>query len=100
MPEIKIVDETHAIPRRRGNGKLRREIWENEHGEVTRYNLAYINRALYAGDNGRVIGFDNAHDGHHCHRYGQMQLVVFVSFEDTEAQFQSEWRAQAAKGKI
>ncbi len=27
---------------------------------VTRYNLAYINHEMFQGDNGRVLGFDNA----------------------------------------
>lgn len=28
-------------------------------GKVTRYNLTYINHAVFSGDNGRVIGDDN-----------------------------------------
>ena len=64
MADIKIIDESHRISDRRGNGKLRREIWIDETGKVMRYNLAYINHNLYAGDNGRVVGYDNAHDGH------------------------------------
>lgn len=30
---------------------------------MTRYNLAYINHSIYQMDNGRVLGFDNAHVG-------------------------------------
>jgi hypothetical protein len=70
---------------------LRREIWEDELGNITRYNLAYINYHLYAGDNGRVIGFDNQHGYHHRHFMGKMESVEFVSFEELENQFDQEW---------
>ena len=56
MADRKIIDEAHHITPKRGNGQLRREVWVDELGRVTRYNLAYVNRALYSGDNGRVVG--------------------------------------------
>jgi hypothetical protein len=94
MADKKIIDETHKTPDRRGNGKLRREVWiDARTGKVTRYNLAYINHALFAGDNGRVIGYDNAHDGHHRHYFGVVEPVAFVSFEDIEIQFEQGWLA-------
>lgn len=93
MPERKIVDETFTISRKRGNGILRREIWVDRHGQVVRYNLAYINRALHSGDNGRVVGYDNAHGFHHRHHMGRVEPVAFVSFEDTEARFEQDWLA-------
>ena len=43
---VKIVDETHEISRRRGNGKLRREIWVDASGNVARFNLAFILRGI------------------------------------------------------
>jgi hypothetical protein len=89
----KVVDDTHRISKKRGNGLLRREIWVDEEGKVSRYNLAYINHNLYPGDNGRVIGYDNAHDGHHRHYFGQMEPVEFTSFEDIERQFERDWLA-------
>ena len=94
MSEKKIVDESHAISRKRGNGKLRREIWIDERtGKVTRYSLAYINHNLYADDNGRVIGYDNAHGSHHRHYYGTVESVEFISFESVEEEFQKDWIA-------
>lgn len=94
MAEAKIVDETHKISDKRGNGKLRREIWVSKvTGQVIRYNLAYINHNLYALDNGRVIGYDNAHDGHHRHYFGNVEPVNFVSFEDIENRFEQDWIA-------
>lgn len=93
MADKKIIDETHKISDKRGNGQLRREIWVDASGKVTRYNLAYINHRLYQGDNGRVVGYDNAHEAHHRHFFGQVEAVVFSSFEDTEAQFEQDWIA-------
>lgn len=94
MTERKTVDETHKISDKRGNGKLRREIWVDEStGNVTRYNLAYINYSLHAGDNGRVVGYDNAHDGHHRHYFGVVEPIDFVSFEDIENHFERDWTA-------
>lgn len=61
MAERKIRDDRHRISLKRGNGQLRREIWEDEQGNITRYNLAYINHQLFPADNGRVVGFDNQH---------------------------------------
>jgi hypothetical protein len=94
MAETKIIDESHKIPDKRGNGKLRREVWGDEATrKVTRYNLAYINHQLNAGDNGRVVGYDNAHDGHHRHYFGVVEAIEFVSFEDLEKRFEQDWIA-------
>lgn len=93
MSERKVIDETFTLSRKRGNGLLRREVWVDDQGRVVRYNLAYINHALYAGDNGRVLGYDNAHGYHHRHYLGQVEPVDFTSFEDIEARFEQEWLA-------
>ncbi len=93
MPEGKIVDDTNRIPDKRGNGIFRREIWVNSSGQVVRYNLAYINAALHSGDNGRVVGYDNAHGYHHRHYFGVVTPVAFVNFDKMEEQFQADWLA-------
>ena len=94
MAEVKIIDETHKISDKRGNGKLRREVWvDDATKKITRYNLAYINHSIHAGDNGRVIGYDNAHDGHHRHHFGVVEPMEFTSFEDTEERFEQDWIA-------
>ena len=97
MPDKKLIDEQHIISSKKGNGILRREVWVDNKGAVTRYNLAYINHQLFSGDSGRVIGFDNAHGYHHRHYYGQVEAVVFTSFEDTEILFEQEWLALRSK---
>jgi hypothetical protein len=83
----------HKISDKRRNGTLRREIWLDQRGRITRYNLAYINHSLYSGDNGRVIGYDNAHSRHHKHYFGMVEAIDFVSFEDIEARFEQDWMA-------
>jgi len=94
MADVKIIDEFHKISDKRGNGKLRREVWVDEvNGKITRYNLAYINHHIHAGDNGCVVGYDNAHDGHHRHCFGVVEPVESVSFEDTEERFEQDWIA-------
>jgi hypothetical protein len=94
MADRKVIDETHRISDKRGNGKLRREVWvDEETGRISRYNLAYINHKLHAGDNGRVVGYDNAHDWHHRHCFGVVEPVEFASFEDVEERFQQDWIA-------
>ena len=68
------------------------EVWVDERtGEVTRYNLAYINHSIYGLDNGRVLGYDNAHGYHHRHYMGVVEPIVFRGFEDIEAMFEREW---------
>lgn len=89
----KIVDDKLVISAKRGNGQLRREVWVDAKGKVTRYNLAYINPSLFSGDNGRVVGYDNAHGFHHKHYFGAVTPETFISFEDTEDRFQEDWNA-------
>ena len=55
------------------------------------YNLAYINHKLHAGDNVPVVGYDNAHDGHHRHYFGVVEPVDVVSFEEIEERFEQDW---------
>lgn len=97
MSARKVIDETHTIAERRGNGLLRREVWVNEQGAVVRYNLAYINHQLHHGDSGRVVGYDNQHGYHHRHYFGVVEPVDFVSFEDIENRFECDWLALREK---
>jgi hypothetical protein len=92
MADVKSIDESHKISDKRGNGKLRREIWiDDVTGRVTRYNLTYIDHKLFAGDNGRVLGYDNAHGSHHRHYFGIVESIEFVSFQDIEERFEQDW---------
>jgi hypothetical protein len=91
MPDKKIHDDYHKISDKRGNGHLRREVWVDKRGTVTRYNLAYINHRLHEGDNGRVVGYDNQHGYHHRHYFGKVEKVDFISYEDIEERFEQDW---------
>lgn len=88
--EKKVFDDSTSLSRKKGNGILRREVWVNDKGEVTRYNLAYINHSQIADDNGRVVGYDNAHGYHHRHYYGKVEPVDFTSFLDIESRFEAD----------
>ncbi len=90
-PEQLIEDDAFAIHKSKGNGVLRRQIWVNTKGEVTRYSLAYINHHLFTGDNGRVLGYDNAHGYHHKHLFGEIEHVTYTNFENLEERFQQEF---------
>jgi hypothetical protein len=91
----KTVDERFYLSGAKGGGMLRREIWVDQRGRVVRYNLAYVNHLIHAGDNGRVLGYDSAHGFHHRHYKGKVAAVGFESFEQIEARFQKEWNRLA-----
>ncbi len=99
MAEIKVLDVSNRLSKKHGNGILRREVWANGRGKVVRYNLAYINHELFQDDNGRVLGYDNAHGFHHRHFMGKVEAVDFLSFEDIEERFESDWMSFRRKGK-
>ena len=99
MAETKVQDVSTRLSKKHGNGIWRREVWVDRDGKVTRYNLAYINHYIFQGDNGRVLGYDNAHGFHHRHIMGVVESVNFLSFEDTEERFESDWMVFRRKGK-
>ena len=89
-----LEQERFELKAKSGGGILSYEVWgyvETGKTVVTRYNLAYINHAICRADNGRVLGFDNAHGYHHRHCMGEIEAVDFVSYEATLDRFQQEW---------
>lgn len=102
--EILLEQERFELKPKSGGGILSYEVWgyqENGKTMVTRYNLAYINHFICQVDNGRVMGFDNAHAYHHRHYMGEVTAVEFTSYEVTLERFQQEWLeiVAAIKGK-
>jgi hypothetical protein len=81
------------IPVRLGGGILK-ELVEQEmpSGKLLRYALAYINPKIFAGDNGRVLGYDNAHGHAHRHFMGQITPEPERTWEEIRDRFESEWR--------
>ena len=56
---------------------------------------------IHSGDNGRVVGYDNAHGYHHRHYFGGVTPVAFVNCDNMEEQFQADWLAlRDAKRKL
>jgi Family of unknown function (DUF6516) len=98
QPGRKIVDETIILSKPRRGAKLREEVWQAIDGRVTKYNLAYINHLVCQVDNGRVLGYDNAHDHHHRHFMGRVEAIPFNGYESLAACFQEEveelWRKE------
>lgn len=94
--ETLLERERFELKPKSGGGLLSYEVWgykDRGRAVVTRYNLAYVNFAIYSGDNGRVLGFDNAHGYHHRHFMGKVEAVDFESYEATLERFQMEWSA-------
>jgi hypothetical protein len=96
--------ERHELKQKSGGGVLSYEVWGySEDGKtiITRYNIAYINPAICKKDNGRVLGYDNAHGYHHRHFMGEVTPAEFTSYELTVELFQQEWLEliKALRGK-
>ena len=89
----KVVSEQFPVSEKRGGGIIKIEAWENEDGEIVKYSMAYINHLIYAGDNGRVLGYDNTHNFHHKHCFGEIYPVEdFVNYQDLIDRFEREIR--------
>jgi len=86
----KTKDEVAFITCASGPGLLREEVWEDDSGTVVRYNLAFINHFLYPKDNGRVLGYDNAHGVHHRHFFGKVEAISASSFDEVTRLFGEE----------
>jgi len=102
--ETLLEQERFELKPKSGGGLLSYEVWgyqENGKTVVTRYNLAYINHSICHVDNGRVLGFDNAHDYHHRHYMGEVTAFEFISYEAILEVFQQEWLeiVKEARGK-
>ncbi len=94
----KVFDETVFLKRPRRGAILKEEVWENEDGDVVKYNLAYINPLICSVDNGRVLGYDNSHDYDHRHFMGIVGSVEFDNYESLSRRFHAEvielWRKE------
>ena len=87
----KVVSEQFPVNPKRGGGILKIEAWENEKGEIVKYSMAYINHLIFSDDNGRVLGYDNTHNFHHKHYFGEIsEISDFISYENLLDRFQNE----------
>jgi hypothetical protein len=66
-----VVDEIDQVRCKSGSyGVIREEVYVDAAGAVVKYNLVFIHLALCQQDNGRVLGYDNAHGDHERHWMG------------------------------
>ncbi len=73
-----------------GFGILREEVWVNDKEEVVRYNLAFLLPHVFGADNGRVLGYDNAHGSHERHFMGEVVPVEYEGYPETATRFYHE----------
>ncbi len=74
------MDEAILLKRPRRGARLREEVWQKQDGQVTKYNLAYVNHVVCQTDNGRVLGYDNSHGLHHRHFMGKVETIKFQDY--------------------
>jgi len=88
---VKVVDERFTLTSNRGGGAIKIEAWEDNSGEIVKYNITYINHRIFQGDNGRVVGYDNAHGYHHKHYLGEISSVDdFMNYEQIVERFEND----------
>jgi hypothetical protein len=90
-PARSVRDEFYPKGRKRGV-LVRIQAEFSRAGHLLRYSLVLIDTRNQAADNGRVLGYDNAHDYHHRHYFGKVEPAEFRSYEDTHKHFEAEVR--------
>lgn len=88
-----LVTDRRLITRK---GVIRAQVWvDTKTRVVTRYSYAYINHDLMSGDQGRVVGFDDAHlypgfsSKHHMHWYGVVyENTLYATQKKAEERFE------------
>jgi predicted transcriptional regulator len=86
----KFLYETTPVACKAGPGTIDEELWADASGNIAKYNLAFINHFLYTSDNGRVLGYDNGHGGHHRHFEGAVESFVFTEYKTLLSRFLAE----------
>jgi hypothetical protein len=96
---LKVVDDTTFVRCTSGRGVIREEVWQDEIGEIVRYNLAFILHSLYSADNGRVLGYDNRHGHHHRHFMGKVESFSYKGYDLLMEQFLAEVQELRKEGQ-
>jgi hypothetical protein len=73
------------------------ELYVDDAGAVVKYNLVFIHLGLCRQDNGRVLGYDNAHAHHERPWMGSKERVGFINYERTLRRFLDEVEALKEK---
>jgi hypothetical protein len=102
-PSPSAKSSSTSIAKGKRKGVLLKEETHLEDGKVVAYSLAYINLKRFAGDNGRVLGFDNSHGYHHRHFLGRVEPVDFSTYAAMAERFIKEvhelWRVEDEEEK-
>ena len=86
----KVVDDKYIVPLRVGGGIIKFEAWQVD-GKIVKYNMVYVNKNVYPNDNGRVVGYDNAHGFHHRHYKGVIEeLEDFTTYREQVLKFRED----------
>ncbi len=88
--ERRETNETARFRCGTGIGILREEVWVDEHGNIVRYNLAFVLPNVQHADNGRILGYDNAHGYPERHWEGKAEPVAPEPYEKTHKRFLRE----------
>jgi len=87
----KAVDEIDQVRCKSGSyGVIHEEVYVDGAGTLVKYNLAFIHFGLCQQDNGRVLGYDNAHGHHERHWMGTREPAGFLNYEQTLHRFLDE----------
>ena len=90
-PARSVRDEFYPKGRKCGI-LVRIQVDYSRSGRLLRYSLALIDTRSTAVDNGRILGYDDAHGFNHRHSRGRVETVEFESYESTERRFAAEVR--------
>jgi hypothetical protein len=73
-----IVRREDADPKGRKRGLIVRiQVDYSRAGKLLRYSLSLIDLSSSL-DNGRIVGYDNAHGQHHRHHFGRVDRGVWI----------------------
>jgi Family of unknown function (DUF6516) len=89
-----------GYPGRKRGLIVRIQVDYSRAGKLLRYSLSLIDLSSSL-DNGRVVGYDNAHGQHHRHYFGRVDRVdrvEFESYEKLEGQFEAQVRQYLETG--
>ncbi len=87
---IKVINEQFIVSQIKGGGIIKFEAWEYK-DKIVKYNMAYINKNIFPNDNGRVVGYDNSHNFHHKHYFGEIiELDDFTSYQELVNRFKND----------
>ena len=85
---------------RQGGVAVRVQTDHSRGGRLLRYSLTLIDTHRTGIDDGRVIGYDNAHGHHHRHCFGEVEPIELESYESIEKRFEAEVRKYLESGEV